>query len=97
MKLMQQLFQLINLEQFIYGSTQVNPILLTLLVLQDLWNHYEWTSRHRYFVTRTISAGRHDIPILEGLINDYPENAFLALFRMHRASFWLLVELVAPL
>jgi len=40
------------------------------------------------------SAGKHDIDILEAAIREYPETAFLALFRMHRASFWQLVEML---
>ena len=41
------------------------------------------------------SAGRHGDDSLEAYIRVYPEEAFLRLFRMHRASFWQLVELLA--
>ncbi|KAF8419774.1 hypothetical protein EV426DRAFT_676658 [Tirmania nivea] len=40
------------------------------------------------------SAGRHDIDILNTYIYEYPETAFLTLFRMHRASFWQLVKIL---
>ncbi|KAF8421652.1 hypothetical protein EV426DRAFT_507333, partial [Tirmania nivea] len=53
----------------------------------------------RYFAARG-SAGRHHvrgISILENLIRNYPESAFLNLFRMHRTSFWMLVDLITPM
>ena len=51
-----------------------------------------------YIAARGISAGRHHhgggIPILENLIRNYPESAFLNLFRMHRSSFWVVIDVV---
>ena len=41
----------------------------------------------QYLLSRNTGAGRHDIDILEAGIQDYPNIAFLSLFRMHRASF----------
>ena len=61
--------------------------------VEDLLELYEMVSSHRY-LSRDTSASRHDIDILEAYIYQYPETAFLALFRMHRASFWQLVEVL---
>ena len=51
------------------------------------------SSRYLY---RGDSAGRHasHSDSLEEYIQHYPEAAFLALFRMHRTSFWQLVDLL---
>ena len=41
------------------------------------------------------SAGRHgDHASLDGYIYEYPHDAFCRSFRMYRASFWQLVELL---
>lgn len=40
------------------------------------------------------SADRHGDNPLNTYIYEYPESAFLTLFRMHCASFWQLVELL---
>ena len=46
------------------------------------------------YLSRNTSASRHESDVLEDYIRNHPENAFLALFRMHRASFWHLVEIL---
>ena len=61
--------------------------------IEDLLEGHEIVTSHRY-LTRDTSAGRLDIDILEACIREYPETAFLALFRMHRESFWQLVEVL---
>ncbi|RPB29807.1 hypothetical protein L211DRAFT_832507 [Terfezia boudieri ATCC MYA-4762] len=48
----------------------------------------------RYLLSRNTIAGRHDIDLLEAYIHDYPNTAFLSLFRMHRAFFWQIVEIL---
>ncbi|KAF8421681.1 hypothetical protein EV426DRAFT_195837 [Tirmania nivea] len=64
---------------------------------------YKGISARRYIASRGISAGRHihhgidGISILENLVKNYPEPAFLNLFRMHRTSFWTLVETITPM
>ena len=45
------------------------------------------------YLHRGDSAGRH-ARSSEEYIQHYPESAFLALFRMHRTSFWQLVNLL---
>jgi len=61
--------------------------------IQDLLAVRDIIATHRY-LSRDVGAGRHEIDILEAYIYQYPETAFLALFRMHRASFWQLVEIL---
>ena len=61
--------------------------------IEDLLQVHEIVASHRY-LSHDTSAGRQDIDILEAYIREYPETAFLALFRMHRASFWQLVEVL---
>ncbi|RPB21775.1 hypothetical protein L211DRAFT_417526 [Terfezia boudieri ATCC MYA-4762] len=61
--------------------------------IQDLLAVQEIIAAHRY-LSRDTSAGRPDIDILNAYIYEYPETAFLALFRMHRASFWQLVQIL---
>ena len=47
------------------------------------------------YLSRGESAGRHgDHTSLDGYIHEYPDDAFRRLFRMNRASFWQLVELL---
>lgn len=45
-------------------------------------------------LSRAESAGRYDGDSLEAYIDTYNESAFRSMFRMHRASFWQLVELL---
>jgi len=66
-------------------------------VIKDLVDIYDIFLESRYMITRCESAGRHEDDVLGNLIYRFPESAFLALFRMKRASFWALVELVADL
>jgi len=61
--------------------------------LQDLITIQDVIASQRY-LSRAGSAGKHDIDILEAIIHRYSETAFLALFRMHRASFWNLVDML---
>ena len=64
-----------------------------------LRNSLKCMKSHRY-LSREATAGkvndinRVNIDILEVYIRGYPEAAFLALFRMHKASFWQLVEVL---
>ncbi|RPB18543.1 hypothetical protein L211DRAFT_295877 [Terfezia boudieri ATCC MYA-4762] len=48
----------------------------------------------RYLIDRGKCTARYhkNDDILEDIIECYPEEAFLVYFRMHRASFWLLIE-----
>ncbi|RPB25364.1 hypothetical protein L211DRAFT_836696 [Terfezia boudieri ATCC MYA-4762] len=62
--------------------------------LEDLLTLREVIASDRYLLSRNTSAGRHDIDLLEAYIQDYPNTAFLSLFRMYRASFWQLVEIL---
>ncbi|KAF8447048.1 hypothetical protein BGX38DRAFT_1142992 [Terfezia claveryi] len=61
--------------------------------IYDLLAVQEIIGTQRY-LSHDTSAGRPDIDVLEAYIHEYPETAFLALFRMHRASFWHLVEIL---
>ena len=62
--------------------------------IKDLFDAHDMIISHRY-LSHDMSAGRHaNIDILESYIHEYPETVFLALFCMHRASFWQLVELL---
>jgi len=51
-------------------------------------------ARQHYYLPRNTSARRHHVDVLEAYIQEYPETAFLALFRMHRDSFWHIVQLL---
>ncbi|RPB18390.1 hypothetical protein L211DRAFT_854165 [Terfezia boudieri ATCC MYA-4762] len=63
--------------------------------LEDLLTLREVIASDRYLLSRNTGAGRrHDIDLLEAYIQDYPNTAFLSLFRMHRASFWQVVEVL---
>ena len=64
--------------------------------MEDLWEIHELVSKKRYFMDRTLSAGRHEGDTLHHLIYDYPDSAFLTMFRMHRDAFWKIVELLTP-
>ncbi|KAF8421040.1 hypothetical protein EV426DRAFT_610450, partial [Tirmania nivea] len=71
---------------------------MILMLLDEVLGIYKKILARRYFAARG-SAGRHHvrgISILENLIRNYPESAFLNLFRMHRTSFWMLVDLITP-
>jgi len=69
-------------------------------MLNELWDIYGDLLKVRYLASRGISAGRHQLDMgeemLENLIRNYPEPAFLNQFRMHRSSFWALVEFITP-
>ncbi|KAF8459268.1 hypothetical protein BDZ91DRAFT_665626, partial [Kalaharituber pfeilii] len=54
---------------------------------------YDTIAAHRY-ISRGESAGQHSSNVLYDLIHEYPDRSFLALFRMHKASFWHLVDLL---
>jgi len=41
------------------------------------------------------SGGRYDFDVLEAYIRQYPETAFLILFRMYHDSFWHIVDIMA--
>ena len=64
--------------------------------MEDLWEIHELVSEKRYLMDRTLSAGRHEGDILYRLIYDYPDSAFLTMFRMHPDAFWKIVELLTP-
>ncbi|KAF8426549.1 hypothetical protein EV426DRAFT_437414 [Tirmania nivea] len=70
-------------------------------LLEELSEVYKIIAARRYIAARKISAGRHLIfqgpSVLENLIKNYPDSAFLNLFRMHRSSFWALVDIVTPM
>jgi len=51
--------------------------------IQDLLAVRDIIATHRY-LSHDVGAHRHEIDILEAYIYQYPETAFLALFRMHR-------------
>ena len=59
--------------------------------IEDLVDIREAVTSHRYR-SRDDSAGWHIGNTLEEYIYEFPEKTFLALFRMHRASFWQLVD-----
>jgi len=63
-------------------------------LLENISRASESINTTRYLIDRGKgTAGRHQRDdILEDIIERYPEDAFLAYFRMHRASFWLLIE-----
>ena len=56
--------------------------------LKDLAIIYDVITSKRYLASRDSTAGRHADDSLEAYIRQYPVTAFLALFRMHRSSFW---------
>ena len=62
--------------------------------IEDLLELHEIVASHRYLSHDTSASRHHDSDILEAYIREYPEAAFLALFRMYRASFWQLVEVL---
>ena len=55
--------------------------------IEDLLCIHEVLVSYRY-LSRGNGAGRHGDDSLEAYIHQYPDPAFLTLFRMHRASFW---------
>ena len=61
-----------------------------LELIKDMICSYRYLSRGP-----SGSAGRHGSNSLEAYIYKYRESAFLTLFRMHRRSFWQLVELLS--
>lgn len=63
--------------------------------IEDLLIMQEVISSQRY-LTRPVERGdrHHNLDLLEAYIREYPDDEFLALFRMHRDSFWKLVELL---
>ena len=63
--------------------------------IQDLILMHDIISSTRYlFKGLKGSAGRHAGDSLEAYIHEYPDTSFLHLFRMHRVSFWQLVQLL---
>ena len=65
-------------------------------IIEEMEEIHELVSEKRYLMDRTLSAGRHEGDTLYHLIYDYPESAFLTMFRMHRNAFWKIVELLTP-
>ena len=61
--------------------------------IRELLEIHEMITSCRY-LSRKASAGRVNIDILDTYIHEYPKTAFLALFRMHKESFWKLVEIL---
>jgi len=47
-----------------------------------------------WYLSRDSSAGRHDDDILDNIIYEFSDNRFLAMFQMHRPSFWHLVDVL---
>ncbi|KAF8423063.1 hypothetical protein EV426DRAFT_705564 [Tirmania nivea] len=72
---------------------------MILKLLDEVMGVYRQILAHCYLAARG-SAERHHtrgISILKNLIRNYPESAFLNLFRMYRISFWILVDLITPM
>ena len=70
-----------------------------LKLLDELWNVYGDVLEWWYLAPCGVSAGRHatrNEGILNNLIQNFSEDTFLNHFRMHRSSFWMLVEIVTP-
>ena len=68
-----------------------------LQLLDELWEVHSDILQKRYVAPRGVSAGRHgNEDILNNLIMSFAEETFLNHFRMHRRSFWILVEIVTP-
>ena len=61
--------------------------------IRDLLTIHDVIASQRYLFSRT-GAGRRSEASLEAYIRDSPEATFLSLFRIHRASFWRLVEML---
>jgi len=63
-------------------------------LLEDISRASESINTIRYLIDRgkgTVACYQRD-DISEDIIEHYLEDAFLAYFRLHRASFWLLIE-----
>jgi len=58
---------------------------------KDLLEVHEILSIPRYISPRKLGQ-RHEDGMLDRLIYEYPDTAFLALFRVQRQAFWKLVE-----
>ena len=56
-------------------------------------NVYNMIEGHRY-LSRGDCSGRHDCNILDNIIYQFSEERFIAMFGMHRASFWQLVNVL---
>lgn len=66
-------------------------------LLEDLVDIYDFVFGPRYMLSRQISAGRHSDNILDNLLDSFSETHFRAFFRMTKASFGALVNLLHPL
>jgi len=62
--------------------------------LEDLLDVREAITSNRYLLPRS-NVEKHDTNILETYIREYSDTTFLSLFRMHRESFWQVVEILA--
>ena len=61
--------------------------------IEDLMDIREIIGSHRY-LSHDMNAGRHASNTLEDYIHQFSEKTFLEFFRMHRASFWQLVDVL---
>jgi len=97
--MLEQILQMIKHLTWLMKELPEDDMILRLL--DELLGVYKEVSARRYIAARGTSAGRHEGPgeisILENLIKNYPETAFLNLFRMHRSSFWILVDIITPM
>jgi len=66
---------------------------MILRLLDELLGVYQEVSARRYIAVRGISAGRHEEPreisILENLIKNYPETAFLECIGLPSGYLWI--------
>ncbi|KAF8415423.1 hypothetical protein EV426DRAFT_579075 [Tirmania nivea] len=61
--------------------------------VEDILEVQDIIAAYRY-ISRDASTRRYEINVLDAYIHEYPETAFLALFRIHRTSFWQLVAIL---
>ena len=84
-----------------YRENQVSKRQKTLSERKSWWRNIQLLinihiiiSDYRYFAARGESAGRHNDDILDNIIYDFSKERFLAMFPMHRSSFWLISNIL---
>ena len=70
-------------------STPIQGYIQDLMLMHDMMS-----STWYLFKGPKGRAGHHAGDSLEAYIHEYPDSSFLHLFRMHRESFWQLVQLL---